>query len=180
MHITNDEWAMVCFGGYIRENYCTIIRIDRFIYKDSPCVHNPVMLCDTQVHINSSPPNATYMRPGTGASLFQIMACRLFGAKSLLESMPVKRPVYSQLDSWEYILLKFESEFIIFVQENAVENVVCQNGGHFVTRGMSQQARKLALIMTAACIIQTSGDCCNQGIHLKIILNSNISKLFCL
>ena len=29
------------------------------------------------------------------------------------------------------------SYFIIFIQENAIENVVCQNGGHFVQAAMS-------------------------------------------
>ena len=56
------------------------------------------------------------------------MACRLFGDKPLHEPMLA----YYQLDSWEHILEKIESESIIFIQENAIENVVCQNGGHFV------------------------------------------------
>ena len=34
---------------------------------------------------NSSPPSAADMRPWTGSALFQIMACRLFGAKPLCE-----------------------------------------------------------------------------------------------
>ena len=37
--------------------------------------------------INSSPPNAAYMRQWIGSPLVQIMACRLFGAKPLPESM---------------------------------------------------------------------------------------------
>ena len=28
--------------------------------------------------------------------------------------------------------MKFESEFYHFIQENALENVVCQIGGHFI------------------------------------------------
>ena len=55
------------------------------------------------------------------------MARRLFGSKSLLEPM---LPYY-QLDSWEPISVKFESEFYHFHFENAFEIVGCQNGGHF-------------------------------------------------
>ena len=42
------------------------------------------------------------------------------------------------MDYWEQISLKSESEFsIISIQENASENVVCQNGSHFVQVEMS-------------------------------------------
>ena len=54
------------------------------------------------------------------------MACRLFGTKPLPEPIVV----YCQLDSLEQVSVKFEFEFIIFIQENAFENVVCRNGGH--------------------------------------------------
>ena len=37
--------------------------------------------------VNSSPPSAAYMRQWTGSTLFQIMACRLVGAKPLSEPM---------------------------------------------------------------------------------------------
>ena len=62
------------------------------------------------------------------------MACPLFGAKPLHELMLA----YCQLDSWEQISVKFESEFITFIQENAFEIVVCQNGVHFVQGEMSK------------------------------------------
>ena len=80
-----------------------------------------------RTNINLSPPSA-YMRQWSGSSLVQVMACRLFGDKPLNEPMLA----YYQLDSWEHILEKIESESIIFIKENAIENVVCQNGGHFV------------------------------------------------
>ena len=60
--------------------------------------------------INSSPPRSAYMRQWTGSALLQIMACRLFGAKPLPEPMLA----YCQLDSWEQISVKFESEFYRF------------------------------------------------------------------
>ena len=64
----------------------------------------------TKTWINSSPPSAVYMRQGTGAALVQVMAYRLFGAK------PLSEPVlaYCQLDSWEQLSLKSESEFYHF------------------------------------------------------------------
>ena len=61
------------------------------------------------------------------------MACRLFGAKPFPEPMLV----YCQLDSWEQVSVEFERNLIIFIPENAFENVVCQNGGHFVPGEMS-------------------------------------------
>ena len=61
------------------------------------------------------------------------MACRLFGAEQLPEPMLA----YCQLDSWEQVSVKFERNFIIFIQENAFEDVVCPNDGHFVQREMS-------------------------------------------
>ena len=45
--------------------------------------------------LNTSPPNATYIRQWIGSALVQIMACRLFGTK------PLSKPMqgYYQLDS---------------------------------------------------------------------------------
>ena len=54
--------------------------------------------------INSYPPSAVYTRLWNGSALVQVMACRLFGAKPLLEPMLA----YCQLDSWELISVKFE------------------------------------------------------------------------
>ena len=56
------------------------------------------------------------MRQWIGSSLVQVMACRLFGAK------PLPEPILEQVSV----------NFVIFIQENAFANVVCQNGGHFV------------------------------------------------
>ena len=69
------------------------------------------------------------MRQGTGAALVRVMAYRLFGTKPLPEPMWA----YCQLDLWEQISVNC----IIFIQENAFENIVCQNGGHFVQGEMS-------------------------------------------
>ena len=59
---------------------------------------------------NSSPPSATYMHQWSEPSLVQVMACCLFDAKPLPERMIA----YCQLDSWEQISVKFESEFYHF------------------------------------------------------------------
>ena len=62
------------------------------------------------------------------------MACRLFNTKALPEPMLT----YCQLASREQISVKFESEFsIIFIQENAFEIAVSQNGDNFFQRQMS-------------------------------------------
>ena len=42
---------------------------------------------------------------------------------------------YCQLDPWELISVKFESEFYNFHSRNAFEIAVFQNGGHFVQGG---------------------------------------------
>ena len=41
--------------------------------------------------------------------------------------------------------MKFDRNYISFIQENAFENVVCQNGGHFVQGKMSQTSSKTPL-----------------------------------
>ena len=75
-----------------------------------------------QQSVNSSPPSVAYMRQWTGSSLVQVMACRPFAAKPLPEPFLA----YRQLDSWEHISMKFESEFYHFHPRK------CQNSGHFV------------------------------------------------
>ena len=46
----------------------------------------------------------------TGPSLVRVMACRQFGAKPL----PEPKLAYCQLDPWEHISVKYESEFCHF------------------------------------------------------------------
>ena len=54
------------------------------------------------------------VRHWTGSALVQVMACRLFGAKPSPEPMLV----YCQLDSWQQISVKLESEFYHFHWRN--------------------------------------------------------------
>ena len=61
--------------------------------------------------LNSSPPCDAYMRQWIGAALVQVIVCRLLSpAKSLPETILA----YCQLDSWNQISVKFESEFYHF------------------------------------------------------------------
>ena len=101
----------------------------------STCVHlkwmsvTPTYVAWRQKHFfNSSPSSAAYMCQWTGPSLVQVMACRLFDAKPLPEPMLV----YCQLDPGNKFRWNLNRNFILFIQENAFQNVVCQNGGHFV------------------------------------------------
>ena len=74
----------------------------------------------------------------TGSALVQIMASCLFSAKPLSKQMLD----CCQLDSWEQISVKFESELHHFIQENAFEIVVWQNGGH-LSRGSWVKGRPM-------------------------------------
>ena len=66
--------------------------------------------------VNSSPPNAAYMRQQTGSALVQVMACRLFGAKPLPERMLT----YCQLDSWEQTSVKMSSKQNTFHSQKCI------------------------------------------------------------
>ena len=61
------------------------------------------------------------------------MASALFGAKPLAEPMLA----YCQFDPWEQSSVILNWNSYIFIKENAIENVVCQIGGHFVQGEMS-------------------------------------------
>ena len=78
----------------------------------------PSILCKGVTAIDSSPPTTAYMRHLTGSALVQEMACRLFGAKLLPEPMLA----YCQMDSWEQISVKFESEFYHFHSRKCIWN----------------------------------------------------------
>ena len=73
--------------------------------------------------INSSPPSAAYIFQWIGSALLQIMACRLFGAKSL--SKPVLG--YCQLDLLgNKLQWNFNQNTELFIHEDAPENIVCK------------------------------------------------------
>ena len=59
---------------------------------------------------NPSVPSAAYMHRWSGSALFQVMACRLFGAKPLPEPMLT----YRQLDLQEQTSGTFESQYQTF------------------------------------------------------------------
>ena len=70
----------------------------------------PVRSRTVQFCLTHLPPSGAYMHQWTGWALVQIMACRLFGTKPLPEPMMT----YCQLDSWEQISVKSESELYHF------------------------------------------------------------------
>ena len=99
------------------------------------------------------------------------MACRLFGAKALPEPLLP----HCQLDFWEQISVTFESDSIIFIQENAFENVVCQNGGHFVQGMVSlhiKYRRGPNLATTLPVDVPTPND---AGPATRVMLNAKIN-----
>ena len=83
-----------------------------------------------EMHINSSPPSATYMRQRTGSLLVRVMAWCLFSAKPLPEQMLP----YCHLGSRENISVKHESELHHFHSGNAIENLVCDTAA-ILSRG---------------------------------------------
>ena len=94
--------------------------------------YRPTGLCHDSEHIRdakshpfiSSPPGAAYMRQWTGSSLVQVMACRLNQFWFIVNGILANK-------------FHLNRNSIIFVQENAFENAVCQNSGHFVQGKMS-------------------------------------------
>ena len=70
------------------------------------------------VLFNSSTPSAANMRQWNGSALVKVMACCLFGANLLPEPMLA----YCQLDSWEQISVKLESEFYHFHSRKCIWN----------------------------------------------------------
>ena len=90
-------------------------------------LHEIVFMGSARQVFNSYPPTAAYMRPWSGSALVQVMACRLLGAKALPEPMLA----YCQLNKFQW---NSNRNSIIFIQENAFESVVGQNGDYFVRR----------------------------------------------
>ena len=104
--IENAIWVCQC------QCLCQCLYISKIQYVHLVgCIMSSLwVLQDMSSFINSSPLSAAYMHWSTWSPLVQVMACRLFGTKPLPEPMLT----YSQLDSWEYISVKFESQFYHF------------------------------------------------------------------
>ena len=69
--------------------------------------------------VNSSPLSASYMRQWTGPSLVQV--------NYLNQCWLIVNWTLGNKFQWN-----LNRNYIIFIQEKPFENVVCQNGGHFV------------------------------------------------
>ena len=82
--------------------------------------------------------------------LVQVMACRLLGGKPLPEPMLI----YCQLDLQEQTSVKFRMEIQnLKMHENAFENVICQNGGHFVQGDICSTSQDLCTSFKLPCTI---------------------------
>ena len=94
-----------------------------YLPRKSPYIKN-LKICNLSSCENQELLNLTclslvrHMRQWTGSALFQVMACRLFGAKPLPEPMLV----YCQLDSWEKNSVKLESEFYHVHSRKCIRN----------------------------------------------------------
>ena len=89
--------------------------------------------CGSGFLINSSPLVPHICVGNLGHDLLQVMACRLFGAKPLPESMLT----YCQIEPGNTFQWNLNRNSNIFIEENVFENAVCQNGGHLVQGEMS-------------------------------------------
>ena len=90
-----------------------------------------------------SPYSAAYMRQWTGSALVQVMACRLYGTKPLPEPMLA----YCQLDSWEQISAKFESEFYHFHSRKCIWNCRLPKWRPFCSGGDELTHRSLDIMV---------------------------------
>ena len=133
---------------------------------------SPIFLCCSPecISLNSSPPSAAYMRRWTGLSLVQVMACRLLGAKPLPEPILA----YCQLDSWEHISVKFESEFYHFHSRKCNWNYRLPKWRPFCPRG--DELNKLScsrgfekLCLSCGVIV--------MGVYYVIYVNTNNKRL---
>ena len=93
-------------------------------------------------------PNAAYMHQWTGPSLVKVMACRLFGTTPLPEPMLA----YCQLDTWEQISVKFESELYHFHSRKCIWKCrlpkwqpFCPGGDELMHRGLKIMAAILLM-----------------------------------
>ena len=123
-HDRDPQFASRILGAMTQSCYIGTRDIRSRVIRSPYCIlrfYIPKAMTDF-FFFNSSPPIAAYIRWWTVSSLVQVTACRLLGAKPLPEPMLA----YCQLDSWEQISVKFESEKFVW-----------QNGGHFLQGEMS-------------------------------------------
>ena len=110
-------------------HYSHLTSLLTYVLMNVLCIKELLFEC-----INSSPPSAAYMCQWIGSVLVQRMACHLFGTK------PLSKPTLCCRN----LRIKHQWIFIqntCFIHENASENVVCENGGHFVRVEMSWKRR---------------------------------------
>ena len=97
---------------FVRWVHQTAVEVRAHGNKYIPQFYMDVIIhaCLHVMEVNSSPASAICMRQRTGLALVQIIACRLFGAKLLLEPLLT----YCQPDPKEQTSVKIESKYITF------------------------------------------------------------------
>ena len=119
--------------------------------------------------INSSPPSDEYMRRWTGSALVQVMACRLFGAKPLPESMLP----YCQLDLKNK--LHWNSNTKLFIQENSSENVVCEMAAILFREGFVNAPR--SAVNRGPWGQKSRMECRSNAYYSDVIMNTIASQI---
>ena len=100
IHYSEDTWVSWCLASSANR-----LLIHQFVWTKQK--KGIVVIKCTPKGLNSSVPSAAYMRLWTVSVFVQVMAYRLFGAKSLLEPMLT----YCQLDFYEQTSVKFKLQF---------------------------------------------------------------------
>ena len=119
--------------------------------------------------INSSPPSAAYMRQSTGSPLFQVMACRLFGAKPLPEPMLVNWAL-----NWGQVSVKFKLDFYHFHTRKYICKCRLQKWRLYCPEG-----GELSLLVTKMIILNCS-DLRQITSDVKVICPPQVTKGCCL
>ena len=118
---TGNRWRHYTFNKnyiIIDSNTCVIyVRVYLTIHK--------MQFINTFTHRS----RVTHLCRWTMPSLFQIMTWPLFGVKQLSKPMLV----YCQLDPWEQISVKFQSQSTHFHWRKCIWKCRLGNGGHFVS-----------------------------------------------
>ena len=131
---TTHNVASLC--TYLLSEYSAVpLQLGQFSPK---CSYTPELTCEGEIwgvycELNSSPLSATYMRQWTGSALVQVMACRCSAPNHYLNQCWLFVDwTLGNIFQWN-----LNENSIIFIQGNAIESLVCQNGSHFFQGEMS-------------------------------------------
>ena len=117
------------------------------LYKRTTCI-SCISVCESlcqAIHLKTHLPLVPHICRWTGPSLVQVMSCRIFGAKPLPETMLA----YCQLDSWEQISVKFESEFYNFHSSKCISKCRLSKWRPFCPGGFQLKIQSMVHVMIA-------------------------------